>query len=97
MVGPEGLGEVVVHAGVEVDVAILGEDVAGDGDDVRLAVGGKLGAYAARDLESAHASHLEIGEEEVERARPEGFENLLAIAGEGGVVAEAFEEEAGDA
>lgn len=95
--GADGLGDEVVHAGLEAEVAVCGEGVGSHGDDGDAGgrPGGELaGADAAGTFVAVHGRHLDIHEDCVEGAGFEDLECGVAVGGDDGGVS-VFREEAG--
>ncbi len=79
----EGLGDVVVGAGVEgLDLGAL---VVAHGEDQHRS--GELSADGAADLDAAHAGHHQVGDDQVGRPVLEDAQALLGIVGGAHVVA----------
>ena len=90
--GADGLGEVVVHAGLKAALAVSGDGVGGEGDDDGATLGGEDFADAAGGLEAIHNGHLAVHEDDVVGVKVEEAEGLLAIGCEVAGVAGALEE-----
>lgn len=73
-----GLGDVVVHAGLEANVAVPLHGVGGHRDDPDA---GALRAQAAGGFVAVHLGHLAVHEDDVVGLAFEGFEDLKAVGG----------------
>lgn len=94
--GADGFAEVVVHAGGSAGLAVADEGVGGEGDDVGGGAGGGMGAEVAGGFEAVHLGHLDVHEDDVVGLALDGGEDLEAVGGEVGAVAEAGEHVEGD-
>ena len=81
VVALDGLGEVVVHPGLDAPLAVARHRVRGHRDDrhARPALGGLAGADAARRLEPVELGHLAVHEHEVVPRAAERLERLDAV------------------
>ena len=91
--GADGLGQVIVHAGLEAALAVLLHRVCGQRDDRQVSSRGLLAASQGFDhLESVQFGHLDVEEHQVEGAVVQGFEGLAPIARDDDVVTSAAQE-----
>ena len=79
------LGDKAVHPNCVVEFNLVGHDIGRDGDNRRthaLLVGLKLPDNAGR-LDTVHLRHLNIHQDEIEKACTPGFDGLFAVLNEG--------------
>ena len=84
----DGLGDVIVHAGLQTFFAIAHQRVAGHGDDARALVGGPALADLPRRFQAVHLRHLHVEEQDVVGLLFQRFEDFDAVVGDVGAIAE---------
>ena len=92
LLGADRLRDVVVHAGREARLAILGERVRRHRDDVRAALGRPALADPARRVEAVELRHLDVHQDDVVRPALERLDRLEPVVRDVGAVAELLEE-----
>ena len=92
----DGLGDVVVHAGVEAALAITLHRVGGHGDDDDVAIGRLAAADLFGGLVAVHHGHLAIHENEVVAIGGDHVDGFFSVGGEFDGKAEALEHARGD-
>ena len=92
LLGADRLRDVVVHAGREARLAILGQRVRRHRDDVRAALLRPALADPARGVEAVELRHLHVHQDDVVRLPLERLDRLEAVRRDVGAVAEPLEQ-----
>lgn len=91
----DGLGEVVVHAGLEAALTVFGKGVGGERQDGPGGVAGQ-GADGDGGVEATHHGHAEVHQDQVEIGLRGHRDGLLAVLGDGHLEAGALQQFPGD-
>ena len=92
----DGFSEVAGHTGFEAALAVLFEDVGGEGDNGRTRIGMSEFAQPARGLQAIHNGHLHVHENQVKGLILAQLNGLGTITGDDDGSAHSFEQEADD-
>src|SRR5688572_24783898 len=90
--GFDGLGDVVIEAGLEGALSVFGSCEGGEGDGREVADAGTPGAKGADEIVAVAAGHADVADDQVGAERVEGFDGFVDGGGDGGDGAVHFEE-----
>jgi hypothetical protein len=94
----DGLGDMVVHAGIDAALAFLRHGMGGHGDDGQVGKAG-IGTDPVGGLKAVHLGHLQVHQDHVEGIGArchDGIEGNPAVVGNADRGADALEQATGD-